>query len=161
LAVKLSDIGKIIAKALQSKTVLDAAGASIAESIIKRTRLGRGVDIELGPSKPLKKLASKTVSNRKRLKEEGKLTGPNATPGKSGLNQSGDMLDSISYRVPTKGKLEIIFTDSEQQKKAKWIQEKDPRFNFFNVSKAEMNRAIREMSEAVTFILEKIKFDKL
>lgn len=160
MAAKLGDIGKIIAKALQSKAVLEEAGKVAVESIPLRTRLGRGVKEPEGPSIPLPKLKPKTKSNRKYLQEKGKLTGPNATPAKSGLNASGKLLTDMKYMVG-RGKVEVRLANSEQENKLKNLLKIDPGFQFMNLSSAEVNRMIKAMSVKVTEILNKIKFDSL
>lgn len=160
MAAKLSDIGKIITNALKSKTVLEVGGEIATESIKKRTRLGSGVKENLGPSHKLPKLKSKTVTNRKLLKEKGMLTGPNATPGKSGLNASGELLNNVEYNVG-KGQLQIRLADPVQREKATNLIKIDPNFVFMNLSKPEFNRMLKAMSQKISEILSKIKFDKL
>jgi hypothetical protein len=154
----LSDIGQIIADALGSKTVLEEAGKVLVESIPLRTRLGRGVMDPEGPTHPLPKLAVKTKSNRKLLDKQGKLTGPGATPAKSGLNQTGALLSGLRFAVG-RGKLEVRLKDAEQEEKAQNVLKINPQFQFMNVSNAEMNRMIKAMSVKITEILNKIKFD--
>jgi hypothetical protein len=161
LSAKLGDIDKIVKQALESKQVLDAIGKSIAESIPKRTRLGRGVQENDGPAVPLKKLQPKTKTNRKLLKEKGELKSELTSPAKSNLTQTGQMLESIVHKVPTKGKLTIEFDNPEAREKAFNVQRNNKGFSFFKVSKAELNRALKEATNVITQILSKIKFDKL
>jgi hypothetical protein len=117
LGASLKDIGKIIAQALQSVPVLTEGGKAAVEAVQLRTRLGRGVQEEEGASQPLPKLKPKTKKNRKRLAKEGKLTGLGATPGKSNLTRTGQLLESLGFRVG-KGHLEINLTNAEAKRKA-------------------------------------------
>lgn len=158
MGAKLKDIGKIISQAFKSKRILDAAGASMTESIVKRTRLGKGVqDNKENPTK-LKKLETSTVRRRKQLKKAGQLTGPNATPGKSGLNRTGEMLNDVNYKA-SRGKLDIFFKTEKSREKAFWVQKNNPDFKFFFVSKPEFNRALKVITKEIQEALSKIKFD--
>lgn len=160
MAAKLKDLGKIIAQALQSRPVLEEAGKMAIEAIPLRTRLGRGVVEPEGPSTPLPKLKPKTKSNRRLLQKKGELTGPDATPAKSGLNATGKLLSGLRYLIG-KNRVEIRLADSTQEEKAQNLIKIDPRFQFMNLSSAEINRMIRAMSVKVTEILNRIKFDGL
>lgn len=160
MAAKLGDIGKIIATALQSKPVLEEAAKVVITSIPLRTRLGRGVQEPEGPSVPLPKLKAKTKSNRKFLQKRGELTGPNATPAKSGLNASGKLLTGLKYII-TKGKIIVSLADATQENKAKNLLKIDSGFQFMNLSSAEINRMVKAMSVKITEILNRIKFDSL
>lgn len=160
MGAKFSDIGKIIAQALQSKPVLEEGAKVIVEAVPLRTRLGKGVKEAEGPALPLPKLKTKTKSNRKLLAEKGELTGPGATPAKSGLNRTGDMLSGLKAIIKN-GKFEIRLKDKQQEIKAGHVLKNNPDFAFMNISKAEMNRMIKAMSVKITEILSKIKFDSL
>lgn len=160
MAAKLSDIGRIIEQALKSKTVLEAGGKSATRAIKKRTRLGKGVKENLGPSHKLPQLKTKTVTNRKLLKKKGELTGVGATPAKSAVNRSGEMIDSVNFGVG-RGKLEIKLKGSKQEMKAQNLLKISSDYAFMNLSKAEFNRMIKSMSGAITQILKRINFNKL
>lgn len=157
---KLSDIGKIVTQALQSNTALNNAGKSMKRAITKRTRLGYGVSENGADRHKLPNLSPKTVENRKRLKKAGKLTGPKATPGKSGLNRTGEMLESIKY-ASGKGKLEIRLGDAKQEQKAQDLVDLNPNYEFMNLSKPEIVRMIKAMTGTILGILKKIKFTDL
>lgn len=160
MGAKFKDIGKILAKALASKVVLEAGAKSIIESVPKRTRLGKGVKEAEGDATPLPALKPKTKTNRKGLKKRGELTGPGATPAKSGLNARGNLLSNLKA-VVTPGKVAVKLQNSTQEEKAKALIAIDPGFTFMNVSRAEVNRMIKAMSEEVNKIIKKIKFDGL
>jgi hypothetical protein len=66
MAIKFSQLGDVILKAIESKTVLEEAGKVAVESIQKRTRVGKGVIEPEGNATPLPKLAKSTVEKRKR-----------------------------------------------------------------------------------------------
>lgn len=158
MGAKFSDIGKIIAQAVGSKKVLEEAANILLESIPKRTRLGKGVKDAEGPTHQLPLLKQKTKYNRKLLAKDGKLTGPGATPAKSGLNKSGDLLNNLTS-VVKKGEFDIKLKDTKEESKANYLLKIDPNYSFMNVSKAEMNRVIKAMSATITEILSRIKFD--
>jgi hypothetical protein len=158
LGAKLSDLGDIIAKALGSKAVLEVVGEVLVKSIPLRTRLGKAVLQEEGPTVPLPKLKDKTKYNRSIMKKRGELTGPGATPAKSGLNATGDLLTGLKF-VATRNKLVVMLANREQELKAQNLLKIDPGYEFMNVSRPEMNRIIKAMAEKITDIIEKIKFD--
>jgi hypothetical protein len=160
LGAKLKDIGKLITQALESKVVLDEGAKVLVESIPIRTRLGKGVKEAEGPTHALPNLKQKTKYNRKLLASKGELTGPGATPSKSGLNRSGDLLNSIKSIV-TKGRIQVELNSNKEKQKAEHLLKIDPLYEFMNVSRAEMNRMIKAMSEKITEILNKVKFDSL
>lgn len=158
MALKLTDIDKIVlsaVKKLTNKDNLEDIGNILAEDVKKRTRLGRGVPKSEGETIKLKPLEPKTKLNRKLLKKQGKLTGPNATPAKSGLNQTGQMLESLT--VKSKLANFTIELDAEGKRKAELVAKIDKqRFTFMNFSKAEVKRMIRLMEESIKNIAKTI-----
>lgn len=158
---KLSDIDKFIKKKLESKEILETIGEIAVESIKKRTRLGRGVKENGGASHKLPILKEKTVTNRKALKRSGQLTGKGATPRKSGLNQTGELLDSIDYKV--KSKSVEISVGNDQERKAENVLSISPNFSFMKLSKAELNRVFKEVSQVLGKLFSKSRgqIDKL
>lgn len=149
MALKLNDIHKLVLSAIKrvsSKELLQEVGEVMTEDVKKRTRLGRGVNKPEGPSSLLKPLEPRTKTNRKALKKRGKLTGPGATPAKSGLNATGQMLDSLKVEAKT-GSFTITL-DTEGARKAELVAQIDRnRFTFMNLSKGEVLRMIRLMEE--------------
>lgn len=160
MADKLSKITQIIKTAITKKSVLDAAGKSAVESIVKRTRLGRGVGKNLGSSSPLPRLKESTVKTRKYLKQKGQLTGPNATPAKSGLNRTGELLNSVEYKISS-GSVNIELADKANKDKATDLIKIDKDYTFMNLSKPEFARMIKAMSDQVAKILKRININKL
>jgi len=156
---KLTDITSIIRKAIESKRVLEAAATVAIRSIPKRTRLGKGVQNNLGPTHKLPNLKTKTVKNRSRLKKLGQLSGQGATPKKSGLNKSGDMLDSLTSNVG-RGKVEIKL-EPNQQDKANALLKIDPKYQFMRLSAAEFKRVLKAMTKQIEQALSRVKFTDL
>lgn len=135
----ITDLDKIIKKALEvatSKETLNKLGENLVDRIKKRTRLGNGVKENEGGSHKLPSLKPKTVTRRKQLKKAGDLTGPRATPAKSGVNRSGQMLESMDHKVSS-STIEIGL-DQEGTRKATDLIKQNPDFTFMNVSKAEV-----------------------
>ena len=145
MSLKLNDIAALVKAAvvkLTDKDVLAEIAEVIKEDVKKRTRLGRGVPKSEGPSTLLKPLEPSTKRKRRYLKSKGKLTGPGATPAKSGLNQSGQMLDSLE--VKTKDGSFTLTLDQEGLRKAEYVEAIDKqRFTFMNLSKGEVQRIIK------------------
>lgn len=156
---KLSDLPKIVAEALQSEEILDRAGKVATAAIPKRTRLGKGVKENLGPTHKLPKLRETTVNIRKKLKKEGGLTGPGATPGKSAINRTGEALNSIDYSV--KGGELNIFLDSSQEKKVDDLIAIDNNYSFMKLSRAEFRAVLKTINERLDRIIKKIRFTDL
>lgn len=191
MGAKLSDIGKIVQQAFTSKKILDAAGASLVESMQKRIRLGRGVEENLSDATNLPKLKTKTIENRKRFVEvsvekkerkfldkakrfiQGKKINKKTIrktkldemvdpkyfkPSKSNLTFTGDLVNSITYKVTDK-QIHIFFNTENSKRKAQELMKLG--FNFFHISLAEYKRAVKIMANEVKLIIEKIIFDKL
>lgn len=156
---KLSDIKDLIDNALKSKIVLEAGAEAAIRAIPTRTRLGKGVSDNLGPTNPLPALKNKTVRNRTRLKKIGQLTGPGATPKKSGLNKSGTLLDSLEVKIKPDG-FEITVPPQEE-KKVQALLKIDSKFQFMRLSAAEFNRVVTAMTKQVEQVIKKIKFTDL
>lgn len=158
MGAKLSDIGDIILDALNSKEVLQAGADVALEAIPKRTRLGKGVVEAEGAATNLPQLKDKTKYNRGQLKKTGKLTGPGATPAKSGLNATGAMLSGMTAKIAGDN-FTINLADDQQEKKAEYLIQQNRGFTFMNISNAELNRVVKAMSDAVAKILSRIDFD--
>ena len=157
---KLSDLPKIVEKAIRSKTVLEAVGKSIERSVRRRTKTGKGVRNNLDSPHPLPRLKEKTVANRKQLKRKGKLTGQGATPRKSNLTQTGKMLDNIES-IPFRGGVEIRLKDRSERNKAADLQKLDRDYTFMRVSKQEFTRAVSSATSLIAQILRRIRFDDI
>jgi len=157
---KLSDIQKLVAKALTEEAVLDAIGKSAVRAIKRRTRAGSGVEENLKSAKKLPKLKDQTKARRRRLKRAGGLTAKGATPAKSNLSRSGKLIDSVTYEVGD-GNVEIKLKTSAQQEKAKELINIDSGYKFMKLSKAEFRRAIKAATGAITPILKRININNL
>ncbi len=160
MAAKLKDLGKILRSALTSKRLLEAVGKSATRSIKKRTRVGKGVKENLDGPHKLPQLKSKTVSVRKSLKRSGRLSGKAASPTKSNVTRSGDMVDSIEFAVG-KSKIEIKLGSSEQETKAERLLDINSDYQFMRISKQEFKRAVQSATKLLEQILKRINFTEL
>lgn len=79
-------------------------------------------------------------------------------PAKSNLTFTGQMLNSVDF-VAGENFVDIELNNSEAERKAKAVEKLG--FEFMNVSKAELNRAVKDMLKEIEKILSKIKFDGL
>jgi hypothetical protein len=151
----LGDISKLAKKAVdeaKSEKTLKKLATDLVERVQKRTRLGRGVKKEEGPTHVLPRLKNKTINERKRLRRQGDLTGPGATPTKSGINRSGDTLESMHAEVD-KGKIEIKL-DAKGTKVARELETLDEGFTFMNLSSAEVKSAISFIERIINNVLK-------
>lgn len=146
----IEDIGKILSnavKAVSNKRTLDKVGEDLVERIKTRTRLGKGVKKPEGVAHQLPTLQPKTKRNRKSLKRSGKLTGPGATPAKSGINRTGETLESLDHEV---GNKEIkIRLNSRGERVASELINQDRDFTFMNVSKPELNSIVETLDKEI------------
>ena len=156
---KLSDLGRIVTQALQSKDVLEAAGEIAIERIPKRTRLGKGVKENLGVTHTLPQLTERTVKIRQKLKKRGALLGPGATPKKSAINRTGEALNSIGFTVKT-GELDIHL-DPSQQAKVDDLIRINPNYSFMKLSKAEFSAMLKAINNRINRILSRINITDL
>lgn len=154
---KLQDLGKIVLSAINSKAVLSVAGEEAVRSIQTRTRTGKGVTEANGSPTKLPKLKPKTVANRRSAKNTGKATSEFFSPKKSNLTLTGQMIESVSHKA-INGEVSIILNNDEAKRKAGEVLKVDPRYEFMNLSKAEVTRMVRVITAEVTAILRKINF---
>lgn len=157
---KLSDLPKIVEQALNSRKILDAVGRSVSTDLVKRTKVGKGVKENFDPPHKLPELKDNTVKTRRSLRKSGRLTGKGATPKKSNVTRSGEMLDSVTYGVG-RGQVEIKLQGREQEKKATRLLAVSPDYQFMRVSKQEFNRAVKLASKFIGQILSKINITDL
>jgi len=154
----LKDLANVFIKAIraaESNATLNKIKDAIIPQIQTRTRLGKGVTKPEGNTTNLKRLERKTKINRQGLKRKGQLTGPGAQPAKSGLNRSGQMLNSLKGKVSTSN-IEITL-DREGERKAVAVQKIDPNgFTFMNLSKGETKQVTDIIDDAVNDILKKL-----
>lgn len=134
---------KQIQKALNegiSKDNLEKTGKEVAESIKKRTRLGRSVEKTGNQATKLEPLSAKYKKQRSGLKKKGKLSSQ-TTPAKSNLTKSGEMVDNIKSKANQNG-FEIYIEGRENREKARYVQEKRP---FMNLAKFEIKLIIENI----------------
>lgn len=134
----MSDIEVAIRKKVEEKLALllspqtlNTVGATFAEQIKKRTRLGYGVP---DPGVAQEKLKPLSDDYKKWRKENKSKLSDATTPAKSNLTQTGEMLDSITYRV--EGRSVILFFSNAFAKYKAWANTERGR-PFFTLSKAE------------------------
>lgn len=124
----------------------------------KRTRLGNGVIENLAPTHKLKKLKTSTVKERRRLKKIGFLTGPGATPAKSGLNRTGSLLEDIKLNVQ-KARVQFKLGTTDNVKKAqnlKKIVKTGNRYVFMNLSNAEFKSFLKSVVRQTQFKINQL-----
>ena len=152
------DINKIVAAVLATiedpKNLKEAADVAI-DLAQTRTRLGKGVLKAEAKPTPLKKLTPRTVEIRKGLKKEGKLTGKGATPKRSGINRTGETLESM-YAKSKRGEVEIQL-DKRGTKVAAELEKISTNFIFMNLSKSEAKAMVAVLNEKVRKLGEKLK----
>jgi hypothetical protein len=149
---RISKLAQEAIDAATSKETLTSLGNALADKVKNRTRLGRGVKKDGAASHALPKLKEKTVVNRKRLKERGKLTGPGATPAKSGINRTGTTLESMTSKV-TQNSIEIKL-DSSGERVTKELIGLSDEFTFMNLSKPEIKFAESFIENAINKVLK-------
>lgn len=147
------EIGKFIKELkeveefVKTQSFLKQLGLDLVDRIRVRTRLGKGAKGIDQPAHNLPELKDSTKKRRRLLKNSGELTGPNAIPSKSGLNRTGKMLNRLHSRVS--GSLLEIKLDSYGERVAKHLLERDPDWEFMNVSMPEYKGLIRDISDII------------
>lgn len=123
------------------------------KKIIKRTKLGFGVNKSGEQRVKLKDIQEKTKLIRKELKRRGKLAS-DASPSKSQVYRSGSMLGNTKAKVETKG-FSIEPSDSKNKKKAKSLDESG--FKWLNVSDTELKALLEDLDDALQKELDLIR----
>lgn len=85
-----------------SKTAMRAVGKFAVDTIVKRTRLGYGVDEQFGPRSRLFALSEGYIDRRRGLDLDS-----TTRPNRSNLTNTGQMLRSMGFKVLAPGKLII------------------------------------------------------
>lgn len=145
----INDLKKIIDKL--SKTVeksldrfsMQDVGDFAASLIVKRTRLGYGVEENFGEKKKLAALSINYVKTRKRLGVDGSTTAK-----KSNLTRTGQMLKSVKAKYKGKGTIIVSPTGTRSDGQsnidiAKYNAERSPSRVFNRVSKLEFQQILR------------------
>lgn len=153
---KIQFIVETAIKEVEKKDNLKEAADVAIERMKKRTRLGKGVLKPEGQATSLKPLEPSTVNIRKTLKKAGRLTGPGATPSKSGVNRTGATLESL-HSVAKDGAVAIEL-DADGTKVAEDLIKIDKqRFTFMNLSKAEVKAMTDVLEEKVQKLDSKLR----
>lgn len=142
------DLKKKVDTALRevlNKETFNEIGALTSEQIKTRTRLGKGVEQNEGPFKPLKPLSPATQNIRQAKKKSGKLSAL-TTPKRSNLTETGELLDSIKYESKDT-EVRIYIEGSNNQKKA--IDQVGQGRKFMNLSKTEIREVIKYLQKKI------------
>jgi hypothetical protein len=115
-------------------------GQLAVDMVRQRTRLGYGVESFGGPQQKLKPLAPRTVDNRRKKQLHG-----DTSPRKSNLTATGELLDSIDFRI-SGGKIEVFITGPRNQKITEYVSEERP---FFALTKPQVSRLADLIEEAI------------
>lgn len=126
----LNDKLKDIEKQTGSPTTMKELAEMMKQDIIKRTKLGYGVNNPGDSQSKLKPLAESTKKSRKYKKLDG-----TTSPAKSNLTESGAMLNDLTTTVEQDG-FSIGVTSQESKDKVKWNA--DMGRSFLNLSKSQI-----------------------
>lgn len=140
-------VNEIVNRVLD-KNLLNEIGSFAAGRIQNRTRLGKGVSEQGGKLEKLKPLSD--GYKKQRRKNKSKLS-PDAKPAKSNLTFSGQMLESIDYKIEEPDTIVIRFDNNKARRKA--IEVTDKGRPFFNLADSEINaikKLIRDKIKKVT-----------
>lgn len=154
----LKDLPRIVKNLIEQEVILEEGAKVIRERIPKRTRLGNGVRQNLGPTHKLPKLKPTTVKIRKSLKKKGALTGPGATPAKSGFNRTGDTLENLNVSV-TKKQISVELDDNDKAKLQDAINLNSD-YQFMRLSAAEFKEVLRAITKKLEEAIKKVNFTK-
>jgi hypothetical protein len=147
---KLEAIGKQIEKEFTSKENLKKIGDEAVGLIVKRTKLGYGVNKQLGTKQKLKPLSAGYKKIRKKLALSG-----TTTVSKSNLTQTGDMLKELRAKVG-ENSIEIGFEAGDSLDKAEWNVDNGRIFN--NLSQAEFKQLedflIKQINDKIKIVIK-------
>jgi len=145
---KISDVLKLkldnAVKSLLTPKFMGELADNIKTDIIKRTKLGYGVEKSEGPQSKLKPLSPEYKKARKELQ-----LGEFASPAKSNLTLTGDMLNDLKSKV-TETKVTIFLGSQFSKDKAKWNAERGR--TFMNISKTQ----IAKLTSLITLKLKEL-----
>lgn len=136
-----------------NRQLIQKLGEMAVEQIRNRTRLGYGVPDLGAPQQKLQPLKDSTISNRKRSKGRGTLSGK-TSPKKSNLTHTGELLDSIRF-VGQDNRLEIYIAGERNRSVAEFVA--DQGRPFFTLSKSEVSRLVDVIQQAIDTYLKKGK----
>jgi hypothetical protein len=155
----ISKLQGVIKDAAQKKALKPTADFA-RDVIVKRTRLGYGVERNYGYKEKLKPLSPNYIKSRKMFAKLDGFT----TPRKSNLTRTGDMLRSIEAKV-SNGVIEIVPTGTRSDGKknvdiARYNQEGGkgrPRRIFMRISDLEFKQVVRFYRKTFGDLLRKTK----
>jgi hypothetical protein len=141
---------KYIENAL-NQTFMKSLSKSMAEQIVKRTRLGSGVDNSNKKTK-LKKLAESTIDQRSRYAEN---LSEFTTPKRSNLTATGQLLDSVKGSA-NKTKIQITISGKRNKELsgskstltnaqvANYVSDDRPFFGLTDTERKQFARTIKQ-----------------
>jgi hypothetical protein len=152
----------VVSKEAVKASSLQPTGDFAASIIVKRTRLGYGVDKQYGSKQKFAPLAPSYIKQRKMFAGLNPLT----TPKRSNLTRTGQMLDSVKA-IARNGVIYIEPTGRRDDGKtnldvAIWNHKGNARRNrpprvFMNLSRLEFNQTVRFYRKTFTDLLRKLK----
>jgi hypothetical protein len=133
-----------ILKRLTDKAVLEAVGQFVVDLIRERVRgEGRGVKTPDGNKTKLKPLSKAYIKQR----QKDRNLHPETTPATSNLTRTGQMLDSLRYRI-RQGRLEIyVDGGTKVLNKVTYTHADRPWVNLGRAEKTEILKFIEKMQK--------------
>jgi hypothetical protein len=150
---------KTVAESIKKAALVDV-GVFARDLIVKRTRLGYGVEKDLGSKKRLAKLSPNYIKRRKMFES----LSENTRPSRSNLTLTGQMLDSIISTAKT-GIIEIKPTGRRDDGKrnadiAQYNEDGgrgSPKRIFMRISQLEFKQIVRFYRKTFGDLLRKSK----
>lgn len=140
-------------KSAQTAKVMRQFGNYVAETIVERTRSGRGVKKMFGNISKLARLKDSTIKKRELFKDLDQTT----TPTTSNLTMTGQMLRSIKATAKD-GVITIKPTGTRNIKLAQYAHDgskyRQPRV-FMNFSRGEMTTFVKVYRQIIGNLLKK------
>jgi hypothetical protein len=140
----LVQMGQIVTNATDDKTIKAAMAIESVKLIVDRTKSGFGVKNEKAVK--LKPLKRSTIERRKRSQLAG-----DTSPSKSNLTETGNMLDSVTYRTNKKGYTIFVKDDN---KKVAGVSEDRP---FLGLTDKDQDRLAEILDTELLKLLSKLK----
>ncbi len=140
-------------KNVVTDSLLETLGERAVDLIRKRTRLGYGVtsDEKLGATQQkLDGLTASTKEKRARLAEQGRLSSE-TTPAKSNLTETGELLNSIRFRIQGR-RLEVFIDGTDNNIIAYEVSKQRP---FFTLTQPEVSRLAAIIEQAIQNYISK------
>lgn len=151
--IKLGDLAKTLNKDLESimKEIgspenMKALADMLKDDIIKRTKLGFGVNNKGESQSKLKPLSESTKKARKHMKLDS-----TTSPAKSNLTQSGDLLRDLKT-VVAQNVASIELGSQESRDKAMWNEQKGR--TFMNISKSQILNITNILKKKIAELLK-------